>query len=627
MTEINAPLSSLSSIQDMSISVSAETMNITNKLEPAQVLTEIKQEEVPPSSALPNEAEKLPFKRKRKSMFDIKPEELTGEVVLAEPSDQPIDNESGQLIIGPGAGGLQPRPSEAKKALPPLTREMEEFLAQAKRFAMEQSVQHVLAKQKVVQVAEMTTLQSSAQRQRALALMCRIYIGSINFQLNEDALRSAFIPFGPIKNIDLSRDSITMQHKGFSFLEYDLPEAAQLAMEQMNNILLGGRNIKVGRPSNLPQAAPWIEQILDEAKGYARIYVSSIHPDLSEHDIQSVFEAFGKVVDCKLAPDQLTGKHKGYGFIEYETQQSANDAIVAMNLFDLGGQYLRVGRAITPPSNTSVQGPPPAAAVIAATAISANIQAQDTVSQLGVAAINSINPLNPLNNLTNTMATGIAPIPGSSVITPVSAINPILAATSPMAPSAQSPVSTLGQPTLAAVTGMIPPVSAAAPGVPTTQQSVRQQQQQSMNPPIPQPQLDLLDQKAGKEQNLAREENLEISGKDARYIMMQKLARNSTSPVLVLRNMVDAEEVDEELETEVTEECSRFGEVTRVIIYQEKQGEEDDAEVIVKIFVEFSQTSEAEEAQKALNGRWFGGRAIDAAIYDEDKYNAQDFSG
>ena len=61
------------------------------------------------------------------------------------------------------------------------------------------------------------------------------------------------------------------------------------------------------------------------------------------------------------------------------------------------------------------------------------------------------------------------------------------------------------------------------------------------------------------------------------------------SRVVVLRNMVDIEDVDEELETEVTEECSRFGEVSRVIIYQEKQGEEEDAEVIVKIFVEFSE--------------------------------------
>ena len=35
---------------------------------------------------------------------------------------------------------------------------------------------------------------------------------------------------------------------------------------------------------------------------------------------------------------------RGYGFIEYDTNQAASDAVTSMNLFDLGGQYLRVGR-------------------------------------------------------------------------------------------------------------------------------------------------------------------------------------------------------------------------------------------------------------------------------------------
>ena len=55
--------------------------------------------------------------------------------------------------------------------------------------------------------------------------------------------------------------------------------------------------------------------------------------------------------------------------------------------------------------------------------------------------------------------------------------------------------------------------------------------------------------------------------------------------------MVSVEEIDEDLEEEVTDECSRFGEVRRVIIHQERQGEEEDADVIVKIFVEFSKPS------------------------------------
>lgn len=58
----------------------------------------------------------------------------------------------------------------------------------------------------------------------------------------------------------------------------------------------------------------------------------------------SVFEAFGKIRTCKLVPSSTPGKHKEYGFIEYETNVGANEAIASMNLFDLGGQYLRVGR-------------------------------------------------------------------------------------------------------------------------------------------------------------------------------------------------------------------------------------------------------------------------------------------
>ena len=51
--------------------------------------------------------------------------------------------------------------------------------------------------------------------------------------------------------------------------------------------------------------------------------------------------------------------------------------------------------------------------------------------------------------------------------------------------------------------------------------------------------------------------------------------------------MVGTEEVDELLQEEITEECGRFGSVRHVIIYQEKQSDEEDAEVLVKIFVEF----------------------------------------
>lgn len=85
----------------------------------------------------------------------------------------------------------------------------------------------------------------------------------------------------------MSWDPVTQKHKGFAFVEYEIPEAAQLALEQMNGVMIGGRNIKVvGRPSNMPQAQAVIDEIQEEAKNYNRIYVASIHPGLTEEDIK-----------------------------------------------------------------------------------------------------------------------------------------------------------------------------------------------------------------------------------------------------------------------------------------------------------------------------------------------------
>ena len=63
--------------------------------------------------------------------------------------------------------------------------------------------------------------------------------------------------------------------------------------------------------------------------------------------------------------------------------------------------------------------------------------------------------------------------------------------------------------------------------------------------------------------------------------------------MLCLKNMVASEEVDEQLQEEIEEECSKYGDVENVLIYQERQSEEENAEVLVKIFVEFSQPSHA----------------------------------
>lgn len=55
--------------------------------------------------------------------------------------------------------------------------------------------------------------------------------------------------------------------------------------------------------------------------------------------------------------------------------------------------------------------------------------------------------------------------------------------------------------------------------------------------------------------------------------------------------MVEVDDIDDDLEYEVTNECEKYGAVEKVVIYQEKQSVEETAECIVKVFVVFASAS------------------------------------
>ncbi|XP_075166036.1 poly(U)-binding-splicing factor hfp isoform X2 [Haematobia irritans] len=584
---------------------------------------------------------------------------------------QPIYDlkQTGDVKFGPGT--RSPLLGLLGGALPKLSSEQHEAVSKAKKYAMEQSIKMVLMKQTLAhQQQQLASQRTQVQRQQALALMCRVYVGSISFELKEDTIRAAFLPFGPIKSINMSWDPITQKHKGFAFVEYEIPEGAQLALEQMNGALMGGRNIKVGRPSNMPQAQQVIDEIQEEAKSFNRIYVASIHPDLSEEDIKSVFEAFGPIMYCKLAQGTSLHTHKGYGFIEYANKQAMDEAIASMNLFDLGGQLLRVGRSITPPNalvSPATNSTMPTAAAVAAAAATAKIQALDAVASNAVLGLSAttpslgISPLTtakvsalPMSATTNAFhlpaTTGQAFITASMFQNPN--INPnLLSATAstlqsvttqPMhsgnnaiignsagglnvpivakiGPLATDGITVSGQ--TAVVNALLARNVLTVSSNPDTAKQVHEKQQEEL-------QKKLVEE--GETQTLQQQENMSIKGQSARQFVMQRLMRPQESRVIILRNMVGPEDVDETLQEEIQEECSKFGTVSRVIIFNEKQTEnedDDEAEIIVKIFVEFSLAAEADRGKDALHGRFFGGRRVIAELYDQSLFDHGDLSG
>ena len=73
------------------------------------------------------------------------------------------------------------------------------------------------------------------------------------------------------------------------------------------------------------------------------IFVAKLNFDTRESTLQAAFEAHGSVDSVKIIMDKMTGKSKGFGFVEMS--DGAEGAIAALNDTDIEGRKLVVNES------------------------------------------------------------------------------------------------------------------------------------------------------------------------------------------------------------------------------------------------------------------------------------------
>ena len=75
------------------------------------------------------------------------------------------------------------------------------------------------------------------------------------------------------------------------------------------------------------------------------IYVGNLSYDTGDEDLRQAFEAFGRVDSARVISDRMTGRSRGFGFVEMSDDGEARAAIEKMDGQDLQGRALRVNEA------------------------------------------------------------------------------------------------------------------------------------------------------------------------------------------------------------------------------------------------------------------------------------------
>lgn len=76
-----------------------------------------------------------------------------------------------------------------------------------------------------------------------------------------------------------------------------------------------------------------------------RIFVGNLSYDATEADVRTAFEPHGEVVSVSLITDKMTGRPRGFGFVEMTDGSAAKAAIGALNLTEILGRAITVNEA------------------------------------------------------------------------------------------------------------------------------------------------------------------------------------------------------------------------------------------------------------------------------------------
>jgi RNA recognition motif-containing protein len=84
------------------------------------------------------------------------------------------------------------------------------------------------------------------------------------------------------------------------------------------------------------------------------MYVSNLSFHAVDEDLKKLFEQYGTVSSAKIITDRETGRSRGFGFVEMESDAEANEAMKGLNNKDIQGRAMSVtvAREKTPRNDT-----------------------------------------------------------------------------------------------------------------------------------------------------------------------------------------------------------------------------------------------------------------------------------
>ncbi|CAN1352615.1 Polyadenylate-binding protein 2 [Linum perenne] len=184
----------------------------------------------------------------------------------------------------------------------------------------------------MAQVQGVNVGEASSSNNGPQIALTSLYVGDLEFTVDEMQLFDLFSKAGEVLSVRVCRDLATRRSLGYAYVNFIYAHDAAKALDLLNFTPINGRPIRV-MYSN-PDASV-------RRSGAGNIFVKNFDKSFDHKKFFDTFSVFGSILSCKLATDPH-GHPKGYGFVQFDTDEAAKKAIEKLNGMVMNGKQLHV---------------------------------------------------------------------------------------------------------------------------------------------------------------------------------------------------------------------------------------------------------------------------------------------
>lgn len=150
-----------------------------------------------------------------------------------------------------------------------------------------------------------------------------IFVKNLAPEIDNSSLYETFSAFGEILSCKVVYND-KGESKGFGFVHFQDAAAAEEAVLKVNNMLLNGTPVFVGKFERKEKKLRDLEQT------FTNTYVKHFRRDVTDEEFMEYFGKFGEISSCKIRRDEES-KALGFAFVAYKTHESAVQMVKEVN--------------------------------------------------------------------------------------------------------------------------------------------------------------------------------------------------------------------------------------------------------------------------------------------------------